>query len=100
MNQNSIIQTDGIKRCYISHEFRGKDGRPLEKHHVMNGWLRDWADKEGLWIWVTPECHYQLHNTWFGALVQKHLLKQLAQMAYEKTHTHEEWMEKARKNYV
>ena len=96
----SIIQTDGIKRCYITGQFCGRDGEPLQKHHVMNGALRDWADKEGLWIWVTPEVHRELHDRWFGACVQKSLLKMIAQQAYERTHTRDQWMEKVHKNYV
>ena len=100
MSGSSIIQTDGIKRCYISHAFVGKHGEPLEKHHVMNGALRDWADEQGLWIWITPECHRMLHENWFGAMVQKSLLKQIAQIKFEELHSHEEWMEKVHKNYV
>lgn len=96
----SIIQNDGIKRCYFTHEYCGRNGAPLEKHHIMNGALRDWAEEEGLWIWVDPEIHRQLHETSFGALVQKRLLKQIAQIAYEKTHSREEWMRKVGKNYV
>ena len=98
--KTSIIQTDGIKQCYFTHEKVGRNGRPLEKHHVMNGPLRDWADKEGLWIWIDPEIHYFLHNTWIGALVQKRLLKQIAQIAYEREHTRKEWMSIVHRNYI
>ena len=96
----SIIQTDGIKRCYLSGQRCGKNGEPLEKHHVMNGSLRDWADAEGLWIWLAPEYHRFLHSTGTGVMVQKKLLKQIAQFAYMKEHTEREWMDKVHKNYV
>lgn len=96
----SIIQNDQIKRCYFTHEYRSRDGRPLEKHHVMNGSLRDWAEKEGLWIWVDAGIHDRLHDDWFGVLVQKRLLKQIAQEAYEREHTRKEWMSVVHKNYI
>lgn len=96
----SIIQTDGIKRCYFTHEYVARDGRALEKHHVMNGALRDWAEQEGLWIWVDPAIHAFLHENWIGTLVQKRLLKQIAQTAYEREHSRKEWMGKVHKNYL
>ena len=89
-----------IKRCYISGKYCGKYGEDLERHHIMNGALRDWAEAEGLWIWIDPELHRWLHSTGTGALVQKNLLKPLAQMYYEREHSHEEWMAAVRKNYV
>lgn len=95
MSAPSIIQEYGIKQCYISKSF----GEPLEKHHVINGALRDWADSEGLWIWVTPQVHKMLHNTKEGAQMLR-LLKIIAQLSYERTHSREEWMKVVRKNYV
>ena len=93
----SILQSE--KRCYFTGEPTGRRGQPLEKHHIMNGALRSWAEDEGLWIWVDPDIHRFLHSEWIGVLVQKRLLKQIAQTAYEKAHTREEWMEKVHRNY-
>ena len=98
--KQSIIQTDGIKRCYFTHERVSRDGRALEKHHVMNGALRDWADREGLWIWIDAGIHERLHRDPFGVLVQRRLLKQIAQIAYEREHTRKEWMGIVHKNYL
>ena len=97
--KQSIIQDDGIKRCFLSGQRCGNNGEQLQKHHVMNGALRDWADEEGLWIWVTPEWHSFLHDTQKGVHVLR-LLKIIAQFKYEETHTHKEWMDKVHKNYV
>lgn len=75
-------------------------GEPLHRHHVLNGALRDFAEREGLWIWITPEAHRWLHDTGMGVLIQKNVLKAYAQMKYEQLHSHEEWMKNVRKNYV
>lgn len=99
MSAKSIIQEDGIKQCYISKKWHGDNGEELEKHHIMNGSLRDWADKQGLWIWVTPQVHKRLHGTGDGVQMQR-LLKVIAQLSYERTHSREDWMRIVRKNYV
>ena len=93
------MTSNDIKRCFLSKERVGRLGEPLEKHHVMNGALRDFAEEEGLWVWLTPENHRWLHDTGMGVNVQKNLLKLIAQLKYEQTHSHEEWMKKVRKNY-
>ena len=99
MSAPSIIQDGGVKQCYISKKWFGDSGEELEKHHVINGALRDWADDNGLWIWVTPEIHRWLHSTKEGVYMLR-LLKINAQYAYERSHSHEEWMRNVRKNYV
>lgn len=99
----SILQND--RYCYLS----GRSG-PLEKHHVLNGPLRDFAEENGLWIYLTPEWHRKLHGTGDGVQVQKRL-KTIAQLTFERDLLREEygdeayervrgvWMKKARRNY-
>ncbi len=99
MSSPSIIQTDGIKRCYLTGKWFGDGGEELEKHHVINGSKRDWADKEGLWIWVTPQVHRWLHSKAEGVYTLK-MLKIIAQLTYEQTHSRDEWMRTVKKNYV
>lgn len=99
MSAPSIIQEGDIKQCYISKQWKGDNGEELEMHHVLNGALRDWADREGLWIWVTPQVHKRLHGTKEGVQMLR-LLKIIAQLTYERTHSRDEWMEKVKKNYV
>ena len=106
--KQSIVQIDDVKRCFISKQTRGVDGSTLEKHHIMNGSLRKWADEEGLWVWLTPEMHRIIHETSFGVLVQKNLLKQIAQYAFIMSkmpkemveQANEEWMGIVRRNYI
>lgn len=64
--------------CYLS----GKSG-PLEKHHVLTGAKRNFAEEEGLFIYITPEWHRKLHGTGDGVQVQKRL-KTIAQLTWER----------------
>ncbi len=97
--KTSLIQGD-IKQCYVTGAFYGDFGEPLEKHHIMNGPLRSWADDEGLFIWVTPQIHRWLHTTGTGVNVQRHVLKAIAQLYFERAHSRDEWMRVVHKNYV
>jgi len=89
----SIIQTD--KQCFLC-------GREtcLERHHVFAGTAnRRISEREGFWLWLCHDCHTGAK----GAQYEKEtnlLLKREAQMAYEATHTREEWMKLIRKNYL
>lgn len=72
------------KKCYIT-------GRtyPLHKHHCIPGFgTRSQCEKYGLWVWLTPDVHYRVHNTSDGTDLY---IRQQAQRAFEKTHTREEW---------
>lgn len=80
--------------CYFTGYRSG-----LQIHHIMNGPLRSWSDKNGLWIYVRADVHNKLHSTPEGRKVMDYL-KSLAQLEYERAHTHEEWMEHVGKNYL
>ena len=95
----SASKLQDIKQCYITGQWYGDNGEPLERHHVLNGALRDFAEREGLWIWITPQQHRILHDTKQGVYMLK-LLKKIAQLTYEKEHTHDEWMSNVMKSYV
>ena len=77
----------------------------LDKHHVMNGSLRKWAEHEGLWVYLHHDVHMRLHYTGEGKKMMLKL-KKLAQETWEEIHkddyedVHAEWMKKVRKNYV
>lgn len=93
MRSKSIIQKDE-SRCFIC-------GRQtsLERHHVLGGPNRKWSEKYGLTVTL---CH-EHHTGKDGAQYDKALnrsLKRLAQIAFEARHSHEEWMEIIRKNYI
>ena len=52
----SIIQTG--KYC-----FKTGNTDCLDKHHVFNGnGLREWSDKNGLWVWLSHSVHMNLHE--------------------------------------
>lgn len=42
------------KYCYVS----GRENCPLEKHHIYFGsGRRDASDRNGFWVWLSPEWH-------------------------------------------
>lgn len=48
--------------CYLCYRHV-----PLEKHHVWHGTAnRRLADKDGLYVWLCPECHRALHDKGIG----------------------------------
>lgn len=85
----------GDPRCY----FCGRVTE-LERHHVLGGVAnRPLSEKYGLWVWL---CH-EHHTGNSGAQYVREKgdeLKRLAQIAFEARHSHEEWMEVFKKNYL
>ena len=92
---DSIIcdYTDG-PYCYLS-----KKTYRLDVHHILNGPLRKFSDKNGLWVYLNHDVHMALHSTPEGQAYASRL-KQEAQIMFEKTHSRETWMRIVRKNYV
>lgn len=90
---DSILQKK--RECYFCGFKAG-----LECHHIFAGVAnRRISEKYGLKVWL---CHRH-HTGADGAQYDKALnlrLKQDAQKAFEKTHSHEEWMQLIRKNYL
>lgn len=86
----SILQK--TKECWYTGYTHG-----LDKHHIFGGSLRDWSEKEGLWVWLRHDVHMSLHQRRSDL---ERDLKRVGQMAYEQTHTHEEFMKHVRKNYL
>lgn len=86
----SIIQHS--KYCLIS----GAKNIPLHKHHCLTGGLRNFAEREGLFVYLSWNEHRKLHVTPEIEIE----LKRIAQYYYEFTHTREEWMLNVHKNYL
>lgn len=94
----SILQKkDG--RCYLcmmQGDFRIKW---TEEHHVFGGPRRWISEAEGLKVYLCP----MHHRTDTAAVHQnaetRKMLQEIAQTAWEKEHTHEEWMQLMGKNY-
>lgn len=85
----SIIQTG--KYCYLT----GNTKEQLHKHHIFNGPLRNWSEREGLWVYLSWSEHRKLHDTNENA----YRLKAIAQYIYESKHSHEEFMQHVRRDY-
>lgn len=89
----SILQAEKV--CYIC-------GRQitLEKHHIFAGVAnRRISEQNGLWVYLCHNCHTGTEGAQYDK--DKNIrLKQDAQCAYERNHTHSEWMNLIRKNYI
>ena len=93
MGKESIVQQDG-SRCFVCGRMTG-----LERHHILGGPNRKWSEKYKLTVMLCQE-HHTGKN---GAQYDRQLgdsLKRLAQIAFEARHSHEEWMQVFRKNYL
>lgn len=80
--------------CFICGKF------PVECHHCIPGSRRKLCDEDDLVVYL---CHEHHNEPGFSAHYNKQFadyLKAMAQTEYEKTHTHEEWMEIFKKNYI
>ncbi len=95
MPSKSIIQ-QGDPRCFFCGKRTG-----LERHHVMSGTAnRKLAEKYGLWIWC---CNYDHTDPKDGVQYNREKadrLKSIGQIAFEAKHSHDEWMQLFRKNYL
>ena len=82
-------------RCYICGKWT-----PTEKHHIFGSANRKHSERLGLYVYLCHDCHTGAENcAQYNSDTNKYL-KQEAQVAYEKTHSHEQWMLLIRKNYI
>ena len=89
----SIIQTENC--CFLCGRTTN-----LETHHIFGGVAnRKISEREGLKVRLCADCHRGTEGAQYDS--EKNLyLKQVAQMAYEQTHTRQQWMMLIRKNYL
>ena len=96
----SILQDIDEKKCFITGSTYN-----LDKHHVLNGPLRKWAEQQGLWIYLRHDIHMWLHQTGKGKQTMLEL-KAMAQKKWEEKHANEfddvrkEWLKHVRTNYL
>lgn len=90
----SILQNEKV--CYLCG---GEYG--LERHHIFAGVAnRRISEAKGLWVWLCGDtCHRGADGAQYDP-EKNFYLKQMAQMAYEQTHSHDEWMKLIRRNYI
>ena len=68
----------------------------LQEHHCIHGSFRKKADEDGLTVLLCAKCHFNLHHNQ-NELDKKY--KILAQRAYVKKHSFDEYMRRYIKNY-
>lgn len=95
MSSESIVQDLSVERCFVCGSTR-----ELELHHIMHGTAnRRLATRYKLTCWL---CRTH-HTGRFGVHSNPELNRRLqmeAQTAFEKTHSHNEWMKIFGKNYL
>ena len=92
---NSIVQDLSEERCYLCGSVR-----ELELHHIMHGTAnRRLSTRYGLTCWLCRTHHTGRFGVHSNAELN-HILQQEAQTAFERTHTHAEWMTLFGKNYL
>ena len=90
----SIVQ-QGDPRCF----FCGRRTE-LERHHIYGGVAnRPLSEKYGLWVWCCHEDHTGKDGVQYNR-TKAESLKRLGQIAFEARHSHLEWMQIFRKNYI
>ena len=95
----SIIQDK--KECYLCRYLDGKEETVcLEDHHLFGAYNRKWSEKYGLKVWLCIEHHREgkeaVHR---NKLVMDHM-HQVGQIAFEKNHTREEFLNVFGRNYL
>ena len=89
----SIVQRD--ERCFFCGRTIG-----LERHHILGGVAnRKLSEKFGLWVWLCQNCHTGSDGAQYDRK-KNQSLKRLGQIAFEARHSHDEWMDIFKKNYI
>lgn len=93
MASKSIVQKG--ERCF----FCGRT-TDLQTHHIWGGVAnRKLSEKYGLTVRVCQECHTGKDGVQYNR-AKADSLKRLGQIAFEARHSHDEWMQIFRKNYL
>lgn len=92
---DSIVQDLTVERCFVCGCTRG-----LEYHHIMHGTAnRRLSTRYGLTCWLCRSHHRGRNGVHYNAELNRKL-QETAQKAFEKTHSHTEWMKIFGKNYL
>lgn len=101
-HKKSILQPKEDRRCYLcmilNNDYHEK--AYLEEHHVLFGNTHAFAEAEGLKVNLCLDHHRigpaAVHNNHDNA----ELLMRIAQKEWERTHSRDEWIRQAGKNYL
>ena len=89
----SVLQDE--KKCWICGSMVD-----LERHHIMSGTAnRKLSERYGLWCYLCYRHHTGPGGAQYNRVLNREL-RMYAQMAFERTHTREEWMKVFGKNYL
>ena len=100
-HKKSILRTrKGV--CYLCDRLSDDYSEKVtEEHHILYGsGRRELAEAEGLKVYLCIQHHRTGQQAVHNCRETRELLCRIAQREYEQTHTHEEWMELAGKNYL
>ena len=98
---SSIIhQHDGT--CFLCLERNGDASikKALHKHHIFGGSNRSLSEEDGLFVWLCIEHHTQGEHSAHRSAAVADFLHRTGQQAYEKRHSHEEFVARYMKNYL
>lgn len=105
----SIIQTNGIKECYLCREEADKIGyygdlpsTGLHKHHFIFGYAnRKKSEHYGLWGYVCVKRHHEYgpESPHENGEVRRHLCR-VAQRAFEKKYSRQQFTQEFGKNWL
>ncbi len=100
-HKKSILKTrKGI--CYLCSHLNGDySTKPTEEHHILyGGGRREKSEEEGVKVYLCVDHHREGQQAVHRSRETRELLCRIAQEEYERTHTHDEWMQIAGKNYL
>lgn len=88
--------------CYLCARLNGDyRTKVTEDHHILYGsGRRERSEETGLKVYLCIDHHREGQRAVHNCRETRELLCRIAQEEYELTHTHEEWIELAGKNYL
>ncbi len=88
--------------CYLCARLNGDyKTKVTEEHHILYGsGRRELAEAEGIKVNLCLSHHRTGQQAAHNCRETRELLCRIAQREYEQTHTREQWMELAGKNYL
>jgi len=83
------------KDCFFTHMTNN-----LECHHIFGGSNRKHSEKYGLKVWLSQQYHNQPPMGVHHNAKNMQILHQYGQQVFEQTHTHKEFMDTFKRNYL
>lgn len=84
---------DGEQVCYLCRRYG-----LMDFHHILPNARKEDSEEIGAWVWLHRQCHQKIHITPKGIRIWNDW-KRECQVNFERTHSREEWMKHAHKNY-